>query len=234
MSIDIVVSPPPDLARLFADEVARLAHRKQVDRRSLALALPGGSVAETFLPVLAEAPLEWSLVECFWCDERAVPPDHPESNFRVAADLLLNRVPIDQARVHRMRAEVDDLNAAAADYEAELMAVLGDPARFDVILLGVGPDGHVCSLFPGHPALDESYRRVIAVTDSPKPPQRRLTLTLPALADAFIVIAAFGASKAPVIREALKNPDSHLPVSRAARVAQRALFLLDEDAAGRA
>jgi len=231
---ETVISPPAELARVFVDRVIALTGRAHASGRPVALAIPGGSVAETFFPVLAVAPLEWSLVECFWCDERAVPPNHRESNFRLAAELLLNRVPIDPARVHRMRAEVDDLDAAAADYEAELMAVLGEPPRFDVILLGVGPDGHVGSLFSGHPALEESSRRVIAVTDSPKPPQRRLTLTLPALADAFIVIAAFGASKAPVIRDALENPGSRLPVALAARVARHALFLLDEEAAGRA
>jgi len=163
---ETVISPPAELARVFVDRVIALTGRAHAGGRPFALALPGGSVAETFFPPLAEAPLDWREVEWFWCDERAVPPDHPESNFRLACELLLSRVPIDPARVHRMKAEADDLDAAAAEYEAELVAVLGGPRRFDVVLLGVGPDGHVCSLFPGHH--EESSRLVIAVTDSPK------------------------------------------------------------------
>ena len=170
------------------------------------------------------------MVEMFWGDERAVPADHPESNFSLADALLLTRVPIDRARVHRMPADATDLEAAARAYEAELVRVLGDPPRFDIVLLGVGPDGHVCSLFPGHRALSEASRRVLAVTDSPKPPPRRLTLTLPALEGADIYIAAFGAAKADVIREALGTPASLLPVARAARAGRSAVFLLDEEA----
>ena len=107
--------------------------------------------------------------------------------------------------------------------------MLGDTPQFDIALLGVGPDGHVCSLFPGHTALAESSRRVLAITDSPKPPPRRLTLTLPALAGAEIHIAAFGAAKAAVIRDALRTPASALPVARAARLGRSAVFLLDDD-----
>ncbi|MGH9145841.1 MAG: 6-phosphogluconolactonase, partial [Vicinamibacterales bacterium] len=115
-----------------------------------------------------------------------------------------------------------------------LRTIAGSPPRVDMILLGVGPDGHVCSLFPGHPALDESSRLVVAVTDSAKPPPRRLTLTLPALAGtSLLVIAAFGNEKAAIVREALENPDSSLPVARAARQSRRTLFLLDPGAAGR-
>jgi 6-phosphogluconolactonase len=113
-----------------------------------------------------------------------------------------------------------------------LIAALGDRHRFDVLLLGVGPDGHVGSLFSDHPALEERSRLVRAVFDSPKPPPRRLTLTLPAFADALLVVAAFGASKAPAIHDALKNPASALPVARASRAGSRALFLLDQSAAG--
>jgi 6-phosphogluconolactonase len=133
-----------------------------------------------------------------------------------------------------MPADADDLDTAAATYEAELRKVLGAPPRFDMILLGVGADGHVCSLFPKHAALTEASRFVVPVTDSPKPPQRRLTLTLPALAHAsLIVIAAFGREKALVIDEALNSARSHLPVARAARLGRETLFLLDRQAAGR-
>jgi 6-phosphogluconolactonase len=227
---EIIVRPAADLARIFAARAAAVARAAHEEGRSCALVLPGGSVAEQFFPVLAEADLDWRRVDWFWGDERAVPPDHLGSNFRLANELLFSRVAIDSARVHRMKGEANDLERAAADYEAELKDVLGATRPFDLILLGVGPDGHVCSLFPGHPALQESARLVVAVADAPKPPPRRLTLTLPAFAQAFIVIAAFGSSKAAAIRDALKNPDSRLPVALAARAARHTLFLLDEEA----
>ena len=217
---------------MFADRLAFEARRAQTGGRALSLVLPGGSVAQAFLPVVAEAAIDWALVDVFWGDERAVPPDHPESNYRLADELLLERVGIDRARVHRMPADGADLDAGARAYEAELVRVLGDPPRFDVVLLGVGPDGHVCSLFPGHPALRETSRRVVAVTDSPKPPPGRLTLTLAALDGAEIYVAAFGPSKAVVVREALTTPASPLPVALAARAGKRAVFMLDTDAAG--
>jgi 6-phosphogluconolactonase len=126
-----------------------------------------------------------------------------------------------------MVADVDDLDAAASGYEEEIMTVLGVPPRLDIALLGMGPDGHVCSLFPGHPALEEASRIALAVIDSPKPPLRRLTLTLPALADAVVVIAAFGASKAAAIQEVMENSKSQLPAARALRGARHGMVMTD-------
>jgi 6-phosphogluconolactonase len=124
-----------------------------------------------------------------------------------------------------MPAEASDLALAATRYAAALPAL-----PFDLVLLGVGPDGHVCSLFPG--LLPVGAALVAAIEGAPKPPARRLTLTLAALAGArLLVVAAFGALKAPVVHAALRDPDSSLPVARAARAAQRTLFLLDPDAA---
>jgi 6-phosphogluconolactonase len=124
------------------------------------------------------------------------------------------------------------LDRAARDYERTMSHRLGAPPALDLALLGVGPDGHVCSLFPGHPLLGEERRFVAPVFDSPKPPPWRLTLTLPALAAArLVVVAAFGAAKAPVMREALRDPASRLPVALVLRRAQAALVLLDPAAA---
>ena len=192
---------------------------------------PAGLSQLRFCRVLAKSDLDWTQIELFWGDERAVPPGDPESNYRLADELLIARVPIAPAQVHRMPADNHDLDAAARAYEAELTRTLGADPIFDVVLLGVGPDGHVCSLFPGHPALDVTARRVVAITDSPKPPPARLTLTLPALAGADIVIAAFGEAKAVAIAEAIERPDSPLPVARAARAGRRAILLLDAGAA---
>ena len=143
------IATPAELARVFAERLVFAARRAQSEGRALSLVLPGGSVAQAFLPVVAEARVDWMLVELFWGDERAVPADHPDSNYQLTDQLLLSRVAIDCARVHRMPADIADLDAGASAYEAELVRVLGDSPRFDVVLLGVGPDGHVCSLFPG-------------------------------------------------------------------------------------
>ena len=211
-----------DLAKAF---VARVERRFEELGR-LSLALPGGSAAAAFCPALALARVRWRDVDLFWCDERAVPPDHPDSNYRVANELLLSRVELNPGRVHRMRAEVPDLEAAAAEYEKRIVRSSGAPPHVDVVLLGVGPDGHVCSLFPGHAALEERHRLVVPVFDSPKPPLRRMTLTLPALAGALIVVAAFDESKTAAVKEAIDNPMSELPVARAARISGASLYLL--------
>src|SRR5207249_5507787 len=160
------------------DRFAAEARAATAARRRFSCALPGGSVAETFFPVLARAPVEWDQVEFFWGDERAVAPDDADSNYGLAKRLLLDSVRADELRVHRIAGEGDDLEVAARAYEQEMVRVLGDPPRIDLIVLGLGPEGHVCSLFPGHPLLRERVRRVAAITDSPKPPPRRITFTM--------------------------------------------------------
>jgi 6-phosphogluconolactonase len=133
-----------------------------------------------------------------------------------------------------MGADAPDLTLAARSYEDEMTRVIGASPHLDVALLGVGPDGHVCSLFPGHPLLFERQRLVAPIEDSPKPPPRRLTLTLPALwASEVLVVAALGEAKAAVIREALGDAASGLPVALAVRGARRAVVLLDPPAASR-
>jgi 6-phosphogluconolactonase len=217
---------------------AQAARRAIALRGRFACALPGGSVALAFLPALARASVDWPQIDFFWTDERAVPAADPESNYGVASRLLLQQIPADPVRVHRMPAEAPDLDAAAAEHTAEMIRVLGDPPELDVVLMGVGPDGHICSLFPGHPALRAGSRAVVAVRDAPKPPPCRLTLTLHALAVArTIYVVAFGHEKAAAIREAIERnekseaEESHLPVALAVRSGPPALFMLDHDAA---
>jgi 6-phosphogluconolactonase len=227
--MEIVVNEPEVLAATF---VARVEARAR-DAARLTIALPGGSAVTVCCPPLIRAAIDWRRVHLFWVDERAVPPNHPESNYRLAAEVFLGKLPIDAAHVHRMRGEAPDLALAADEYARDLRYTLGEPPRLDIVLLGVGPDGHVGSLFPGHPALDESTRLVLSIDNSPKPPPRRLTLTLPALTETFTIIAAFGESKARVMEEAIRNPDSRLPVALAIRQAREVLVLLDEGAASR-
>lgn len=232
MAPQTVVDKPERLAAILARRFEDEARAAVAARGRVSVALPGGSVAAAFFPALAGARVDVSRVDFFWGDERAVPPDDPESNFRAARRLWLEPAGVPAHGIHSMDAGAADLEGAARAYEAVLKRVLGRPAAIDVALLGVGPDGHVCSLFPGHPLLEEQRRWVAAVEDAPKPPPRRLTLTLPALAAArLVVVAAMGEAKAACVRAALEEPHSPLPVARVARSASRALFLLDHAAA---
>jgi 6-phosphogluconolactonase len=230
MTIEIVVGSLEDLTEACAREFEEAAARAVRERGRFAVALPGGSVATTFFPRLAR--VDGSRTDFFWVDERAVPPSDPESNFGVAERLWLTPGRVAAERVHRMPADASDLENAAKSYAEELTSLLGDPPRLDVALLGMGPDGHVGSLFPGHSLLREGRRWVAAILDSPKPPPRRLTLTVPVLHAAdLLIVAAMGEAKAEVVRQAIEDSTSVLPVALALRGARRALILLDRPAA---
>jgi 6-phosphogluconolactonase len=231
---EIIVDDIPGLVDSLVARFAAAAAKAFTARGVFSIALPGGSVASTFFPRLAESRVDWSRVEFFWVDERAVPPDHPDSNYGVARTLWLAPAAVPPERVHRLPADVADLGEAAARHATDLVRVLGDTPILDLVLLGIGPDGHVASLFPGHPALDEEEAMVAAVEDAPKPPARRLTLTLPMLTAArLVLIAATGNAKAEVVRRALQDADSSLPVARVTRRAHQVAFLLDDAAASR-
>ena len=178
------------------------------------IAIPGGSLATLLFPSLADAQLDWPRVHVWWVDERVVPLNHPDSNYKAASELWLSKVPVVAHPLH-----------SASEYAAKL------PSPLDLVLLGVGPDGHVASLFPGHPGLEVTERRVFAVDDSPKPPRKRLTLALPELCAARQVwVVVTGAAKAQMIADAL-DPDSALPVARVLREAPNARLWLDPTAA---
>ena len=234
MRPDVLVAPVKQLLdRLAADISVEAAHARS--RRGLfAMALPGGSVGVHSFPVLATVLFDWDVTHLFWADERAVPASSPESNFGLADSLWLRKSGASLSSIHPMYADNPDLKGAALAYGDELVRVLGKTPRFDVVLLGVGPDGHVASLFPGHAALSEEHQLALAVVDAPKSPPRRLTLTMPMLTSAErVIVMALGESKAAVIQEALERKDSSLPVSLVLRRAARPLVLLDEDAGAR-
>jgi 6-phosphogluconolactonase len=230
---DLCIGDVDVLAARLRAEMTRLA-RAPSTGRGLSLAVSGGSVATTFFPRwAAETTVDWGSTDVFWADERAVSPTDPESNYALARSLWLDPARVPAGHVHRMPADGPDLAAAARDYDAELCRVVGDRPVLDLVLLGMGPDGHVASLFPGHALLGETSRNVAAVVDSPKPPPRRLTLTLPVLTAArVVVIGAFGASKADIVRLAIEDAESRLPAALVARGAPRAVWLLDAAAAG--
>lgn len=222
MPPEVIVAKLDALADAVAARIEREAEEANTAHGVFSIAVPGGSVATSFFPRLSRVTL--GRIEVFQADERAVGPDDPDSNFA-----LLSRLWLEPARIHahRMRGESRDLDQAADVYASAL------PARLDAALLGVGPDGHIASLFPSHPALLEEQRRVVAVLDSPKPPPRRLTLTMPVLAGArFVIVAAMGAAKAAVMHQALHDPTSRLPVALLLRRCERALLLMDPAAAG--
>jgi len=233
----VEVAPDAEaLARLAAAHVAGRAAAAASARGRFSLALAGGSTPRRTYQLLAEPPhreaVPWDRVEVFFGDERCVPPGDPGSNHRMAREALLGRVPIPEGRIHRIRGEAPDPEAAAAEYEEELRAALGPGARLDLVLLGMGSDGHVASLFPGSDALGETSRLVRAVV-APVPPPRRITLTLPALAAAAeVAFLVAGADKAERVAEVLGGLDPALPAARV-RPAGGVLWLLDAAAASR-
>jgi 6-phosphogluconolactonase len=171
----------------------------------------------------------------YWGDERHVPPEHPDSNYRMAREALLDHVPLPGANVHRVPAEEPDARRAAERYERDLRAGFALAAttlpRFDLVLLGLGADGHTASLFPGAEALDETLRLAVA-TRGPAPPIERITLTLPVLNHAACVaFLVSGADKAAVVRAVLAEPRSPLLPAQRVRPAGRLVWLLDAAAA---
>jgi 6-phosphogluconolactonase len=188
--IDFEVRDSPDeVAREAANRLVSIVADAIADRGVARVALSGGSTPKQVYPLLLEPArrdaLDWSAVEFFWGDERAVPPDHPESNFGVAYGMLISQLPgVRPDRVHRMRAEAPDPDAAALAYETELRLAFearGDaPPVFDLVWLGMGPDGHTASLFPGTGALDETVRWAVA-NRVPALDAWRMTLTFPVL-----------------------------------------------------
>ena len=189
------------LAGALAQTVAALGAEAVAARGRFRLAIPGGSVVALLGRGLAGIPVDAARWEIFWADERCVPPADPQSNCRLAQTELLSRLNVPASQIHPAAGELEP-ETAAAGYEAVLSAVFGTaaPPRFDLVLLGLGADGHVASLFPGNPALQETQRWVAPVRNAPKPPPERITLTLPVLNQArHVLVAAAGAGKAEVL-----------------------------------
>lgn len=229
------------VARAAADFFVTLAPQPQGEKRPFYVALAGGTTPKALYELLASAEyrnrVDWDQVSFFFGDERAVPPDHPDSNYRTAHEALFRPLSISDKRVYRMKGELPDLEAAAVDYERTLQSIFDGERvpHFDLVFLGMGPDGHTASLFPGHPALAERKRWVAPVMDAPKPPPRRLTLTVPVLNAAKLVLfMATGADKAQALREVLEgnsSPDQY-PAKHVRPGADRLVWLVDEAAGG--
>lgn len=215
------------VAGLAGTLVARVAAVSLADASQWTLVVAGGSVARQLLPPLARAPLPWRTCQVLLADERAVPADDAESNWSLCRGAAAG-TPMMQATWHRLEADAPDLAQAAADYARIIDALLGVNGQLDVALLGAGADGHIASAFPGRVVPDAT---VFPVLDAPKPPPRRLSLSPRLLAGARLVcVAAFGAAKAPAIRDVL-SATSTTPAGVLLHEAHEPLVLLDAAAA---
>ena len=237
-------------AQLLAKAAAARLVTRLVDsvaaRGAASVVLTGGGVGTAVLAELAATPardaIDWRHLDIWWGDERFVPVGDPERNETGAREALLDHVDTDPARVHPMPGsdglDGDDPEAAAARYASWLEAAAkpedhGQVPEFDILMLGIGPEAHVASLFPGMPALYDD-RPVVAVRGSPKPPPIRLTLTLPSICAAREVwVIAAGEEKAGAVQLALSGAGPVQVPAAAARGRQRTLFLLDRQAAAR-
>jgi 6-phosphogluconolactonase len=243
VSVRFTVLPTPaGVAEAAADRIVASARNAIRRRGRFMVALSGGSAPLLVYPLLV-APrrrdaVDWSRVEFFWGDERAVPPDDPESNYGLARRLLLDHLPgVRETSLHRMPADAPDREAAAVRYEAELrqtfeLSPVGTRRpRFDLIWLGMGPDGHTASLFPGASVLSERRRWVVPAT-APKasPVAARMTFTLPLInAARAVLFVVAGADKAEAVRS-IRAGSRELPAARVR--ATSTLWLLDAAAAG--
>jgi 6-phosphogluconolactonase len=221
----IVVPTPAELARPAAEWLVLEVTRAITERGACALCLAGGRTPEPVYRALASASgVDWKRVDVFFGDERAVPPDHPDSNYLMVYRALLSRVAVPAGQVHRMAAERSDREAAAREYERSL------PPRLDILVLGMGQDGHTASLFPGSAALDERHRLVVPVIGA-KAPAERLTITPPVIEAARrVAVIAAGEDKAAMVARAIEGPlaPKEVPV----QLARRGSWFLDQAAAG--
>ena len=235
-----VLATAADLFHAAAEEFVRAARAAIGAQGRFTVALSGGSTPKALYSLLASnyADFAWNRVFLFFGDERHVPPTDPESNYRMVKESLLTKIAIPAENVFRVPAENPDAAAAAADYEAQLRRFFqiksGEFPRFDLILLGLGPDGHTASLFPDSAALDEQSRLVVANWVA-KFNTYRITLTFPVLNRAAeIMFLASGPDKAEILHQVLEAKNiPPLPSQRVEPSDGKLLWMLDEPAAAK-
>lgn len=234
------MTTPQDLFQAAADEWIDAATEAIAKRGRFAIALSGGSTPKSLFTLIAanaSASLPWNQVFFFWGDERHVPPTDADSNYRMAQEALLSRISVPPGNVFRIPAENPDASAAAETYEKTLLNFFalkpGEFPRFDLILLGMGPDGHTASLFPETAALHEKSRLVVANWVE-KLHTQRITLTLPVVnAARRIAFLIGGSDKATVLREVLegKAPGEQYPAKLVQPIEGELIWLVDRAAA---
>ncbi|WP_216902141.1 6-phosphogluconolactonase [Nocardia alni] len=232
-----VHSDTPALVAAAAKHFVDVVTRAQTERGSASVVLTGGGTGIGLLEVVRKDPggIDWSRLDVFWGDDRFVPQGDAERNDDQARQALLDHVPLDPSRVHPMATsdgEYPDPVEAAAEYSATVRAYLAEHGSFDLHLLGMGGEGHVNSLFPHTDAVREEHELVVAVTNSPKPPPVRITLTLPAVRRTrHVVLVVGGAAKAEAVAAALSGAAAVDVPSAGAVGTESTTWLLDEPAA---
>ena len=218
------------MIRVFENsrELARGAAEHWAALAPMTVALSGGSTPRGLYQLLADEPfreqVSWANTHFFWSDERHVPPDHPDSNYRMAYEALLSRVPVSDSNVHRIHSENPSAQQAADEYEKTVVP------RLDLILLGLGTDGHTASIFPGSDVVHET-KRLVAAPWVEKLNTYRITMTLPLLNNgASIVFLVSGAEKAQIVKEVLEGPKKY-PAQFVQPTDGELIWMLDRDAA---
>lgn len=231
---DVIIPGAHDAAVQFAvEQWIQTAQEALAKRSRFAVALSGGSTPAAIYRRLTASPyrerVDWSKVLLFWSDERAVPPTDPESNYCAAMTSGFAHLPIPESQIFRMKAE-QNIDLAAKDYERLIQKTLGTEL-FDLVMLGVGEDGHTASLFPHTDVLRPS-RHLVAVAAPASKPTKRITLTFECINQSrSIVFYAFGSSKQTIIGQVLRAPaESPWPASRVGTPQNKALWILDESA----
>ena len=226
-----ILDTPRDLARAAAELFVAKSSEAVAQRGLATIALSGGSTPKLLYQLLADPnepfreQVPWPSIHFFWTDERHVPPDHPESNYRMANEAMLSKVPVARDNVHRVMSENPNAEKAAEDYEKKVMRT----PRFDLILLGLGTDGHTASIFPESEVLHET-KRLVAAPWVEKLKSYRITMTLPLINNAALVVfLVSGAEKAEIVKEVLRGPKRY----PAQEVNGEVMWMLDREAAGK-
>ena len=227
-----IFADPKELARGAAEEFVTRGNEAVAQRGVFTVALSGGSTPKILYQILASEPFRdrvpWAQIQFFWSDERHVPPDDPDSNYRMANEAMLSHVPVTEKNVHRIHGENPNAADAAGDYERTLIDVT--KTRLDLILLGLGADGHTASIFPGSEVLGET-KRLVAAPWVEKLKTYRITMTLPLLNNAASVLfLVSGAEKASIARDVLQGPKQY-PAQYVNPTNGQLLWMLDKDAA---
>ncbi|XP_065914455.1 6-phosphogluconolactonase-like [Dysidea avara] len=235
MEFVTVLVSDAEVQKTLCDAVVEVATKSITDHDFFSIGLSGGSLAKVLSHGLKDRKdIEWPKWHVFYCDERHVPFDSDDSTYAVYKRELFDHVPVDPSHLYLIDPSVS-VEDAAEDYTAKIRKLYpNDLPSFDLLLLGMGPDGHTCSLFPGHPGLKEDSKLIIPITDSPKPPPSRITMTFPVLNNASnVFVISTGASKADAVKGCLKPDDGKepLPAGLVKPTNGKLLWILDEGAA---
>ncbi|KAM0934629.1 putative 6-phosphogluconolactonase [Dioscorea sansibarensis] len=245
----LIFDTEEELSVSLAEYTAKLSNKITSHGAAFTVVLSGGTLIDSLRKLVGSSyvdSVDWAKWHVFWVDERVVPKEHPDSNYKLALDGFLSKVPIPADQVYAINDTLPP-EGAADDYEAclkylvstgilKVSAATGFPI-FDLMLLGMGPDGHIASLFPGHPLLNEKERWVTYIKDSPKPPPQRITFTFPVInASANIFLVVTGAELADAVKKALGHDhnnavsDALLPVQRVSLENGEFTWFADKDA----